>query len=214
MVVGRRDHVDLEREPTRTTGARSVRESAKVGLLALQDAVGNRGTRRVVQHALHVGPAGDEFEREADTVADSVMRSWETTAAHDQAVGGDDVRRSNLDRVGRAPAGPAIGLEGGALDRASEERITAAQGGGQSLPEGVRRSMEGAFGVDFSAVRVHSGGEADALNRSMQSRAFTVGADVFFAQGEYRPETTSGRKLLAHELTHTVQQGVGRRLED
>ncbi len=87
-----------------------------------------------------------------------------------------------------------------------EASIQRARGGGQALDSGVRARMEPAFGADFSGVRVHTGGEADSLNRSLSARAFTTGQDIFFRQGEYSPGTTSGQELLAHELTHVVQQ--------
>jgi len=87
-----------------------------------------------------------------------------------------------------------------------EKSIQAARGGGQALDSGVRAQMEPAFGADFSGVRVHTSAGADALNRSLNARAFTTGQDVFFRQGAYSPGSSSGRELLAHELTHVVQQ--------
>ncbi len=90
-----------------------------------------------------------------------------------------------------------------------EEAIQAARGGGQALDRGVRAQMEPAMGADFGGVRVHTGGQADALNRSLSARAFTTGQDIFFKQGEYSPGSSSGRELLAHELTHVVQQNGG-----
>jgi hypothetical protein len=66
--------------------------------------------------------------------------------------------------------------------------------------------MEPAMGADFSGVRVHTGGQADALNHHLSARAFTTGQDIFFKQGEYSPGSSGGRELLAHELTHVVQQ--------
>jgi hypothetical protein len=68
--------------------------------------------------------------------------------------------------------------------------------------------MEGAMGTDFSSVRVHTGSESDSLNKSLSARAFTTGSDIFFRSGEYNPATTQGQQLLAHELTHVVQQGA------
>ena len=67
--------------------------------------------------------------------------------------------------------------------------------------------MEGAFGADFTGVRVHTGPEADALNNSMSARAFTTGQDIFPETAEYNPDTPEGQRLLAYELTHMVQQG-------
>jgi hypothetical protein len=94
-----------------------------------------------------------------------------------------------------------------------ENRLAAQKGGGSPLPAGLRASMEPRFGADFSGVRVHTGGEAAQLNRTLNSKAFTHGQDIYFRSGEYSPETRSGQKLLAHELTHTLQQGVAQRIQ-
>ena len=99
-----------------------------------------------------------------------------------------------------------VGLEGGDLEPGVEQTIHAAGGGGQPLPANLRRSMEGAFGGDFSGVKVHTGVESDSLNDSLSSRAFTTGRNIFFRQGDYTPESSSGKELIAHELTHVVQQ--------
>lgn len=79
-------------------------------------------------------------------------------------------------------------------------------GGGHALDAGARSMMESRLGHDFSGVRVHHDDAAASAAQALHSRAFTVGRDVFFNAGEYRPHTTSGRELIAHELTHTVQQ--------
>jgi Domain of unknown function (DUF4157) len=96
--------------------------------------------------------------------------------------------------------------EGAELSSGVEERINAARGGGAPLATDVRAQMERSFATDFGRVRVHTGAEAHALNRDVGGRAFTTGSDVFFAGGEYRPGTSSGRELIAHELAHVVQQ--------
>ncbi len=87
-----------------------------------------------------------------------------------------------------------------------EHSIERARGGGHALDRKVRGQMESAFGADFGGVRVHDDTKADTLNRELNARAFTTGKDVFFRQGEYKPSSSGGRKLLAHELTHVVQQ--------
>ncbi len=97
----------------------------------------------------------------------------------------------------------------GEADVASPEvqrAIDGARGGGQALDRTVQRQMDRAFNADFSGVRVHTGAQADVLNRALNARAFTTGRDVFFRHGEYNPGSSSGRFLLAHELTHVVQQ--------
>ncbi|MEA2694669.1 MAG: hypothetical protein QOJ16_4056 [Acidobacteriota bacterium] len=100
-----------------------------------------------------------------------------------------------------------MGAEGGEVPDETAREIDRARSGGHPLDSGTRESMESAFGADFLGVRIHTGGEADRLNRDLAARAFTTGSDVFFRQGEYDPGRASGRELLAHELTHVVQQG-------
>lgn len=92
------------------------------------------------------------------------------------------------------------------LTPASEENLTAIRGVGQPLSESVRAFFEQRFGQDFSQVRVHTDAKAAELARATNARAFTVGKDVVFRAGQYAPETSAGKLLLAHELTHVVQQ--------
>ncbi|MES0491949.1 MAG: DUF4157 domain-containing protein, partial [Leptospirales bacterium] len=87
-----------------------------------------------------------------------------------------------------------------------ESSINAARGGGRSLSSGERSYYEPRFGRSFGGVKIHTDSKAAQLSRSVNARAFTVGSEVFFGAGEYSPETTKGKKLMAHELTHTVQQ--------
>ncbi|MEL7159234.1 MAG: DUF4157 domain-containing protein, partial [Bacteroidota bacterium] len=91
---------------------------------------------------------------------------------------------------------------------AFDDRLGVATGSGEALPAGTRERMEEGIGADFSDVRVHTGDEAASLNRGIGARAFTHGTDVFFNSGQYAPGTKVGDRLLAHELTHTVQQGA------
>jgi hypothetical protein len=87
-----------------------------------------------------------------------------------------------------------------------ETAIEGSRGGGQALDTGIRRQMESAFGNDFSAVRIHTGSESHSLNNAVNAVAFTTGQDIFFRDGAYNPEGSGGKELLAHELTHVVQQ--------
>jgi hypothetical protein len=98
------------------------------------------------------------------------------------------------------------GPQGGVTDAAIESGIERSRSGGRPIEASLRGSMESAFGADFGGVRVHTDGQSDQLNRSLQARAFTTGQDVFFRQGEYQPQAKASRELLAHELTHVVQQ--------
>jgi hypothetical protein len=192
------------------------------------------------QAKLVVGPAGDAYEQEADRVAATVIDSlrrrpvsleqYEDDAADGSnpttAVGRIRARGTSspqraapaaeLGRISRIQANSAaatIGAEGGALDADTDSRIRSALGGGRQLDQGVQRSMEGSFGADFGAVRVHDGAGANELTERIQAKAFTTGSDIFFRSGAYQPSTPAGQELLAHELTHVLQQGdtVGRR---
>ncbi|OWQ45598.1 hypothetical protein CDL60_19470 [Roseateles noduli] len=111
----------------------------------------------------------------------------------------------------RAPSGAAgVAAQGAASDGAGldvDAAEAAARQGGSPLPDDLRAFFEPRFGQDFSAVRVHAdSGAADAA-RAVQARAYTLGAHIVFDAGEYAPHTDGGRRLLAHELTHVVQQG-------
>ena len=101
----------------------------------------------------------------------------------------------------------AVGAAGGELDADLRRDLGAARHGGRRLDGTVGAPLGQALGSDFSAVRVHTDARADALTRSLRASAFTAGGDIFFRKGAYAPRTSSGRELLAHELTHVVQQG-------
>lgn len=90
-----------------------------------------------------------------------------------------------------------------------DSRLQASKGQGQPLDDKTRGQMEGSFGTDFSGVKIHTGGEATRLSNELNAQAFTHGRDIYFNEGSYNPETSAGRHLLAHELTHTVQQREG-----
>ncbi len=113
------------------------------------------------------------------------------------------VRRGAWGEVQRQGDG---GFEAG---RELESRLAAHKGGGSPLPQDVRAYMEPRFGADFSRVRLHTGDEATDLNRSLSAQAFTHGQDIYLGAGRYDPSTTAGKRLLAHELTHVVQQTGG-----
>ncbi len=80
--------------------------------------------------------------------------------------------------------------------------------GGQPLPLSVRRFMEPRFQADFSRVKIHTNDNATKLNRGVSAKAFAVGSHIFFGRDQYQPETDQGSELIAHELTHTIQQGA------
>jgi len=105
---------------------------------------------------------------------------------------------------------PAISGAAGNSNLASDgihRKISESKGSGQPLEAGTQREMSGKIGADFSDVRVHTGSKSKDMSQSLGARAFTVGNDIFFNSNQYAPGSSSGKRLLAHELTHTVQQG-------
>jgi F0F1-type ATP synthase assembly protein I len=151
-----------------------------------------------------VGPAGDKYEREADHVAKQVL--GQIKGSGEQPVQRQGTEGEDASLVQLKPLQRQIGMEGGDVSGDVESSIDGSRGSGRSIDENVRSSMEDAFGADFSDVKVHSGAESTALNDSMSARAFTTGKDIFFRQGEYNPGSDAGKEILAHELTHVVQQ--------
>ncbi len=91
-----------------------------------------------------------------------------------------------------------------------EDKLFANKGRGETLDDETRRQMEVGFGADFSGVKIHTGGDAEAMSRDLKAQAFTHGNDIFFNSGKYAPESLHGKTLLAHELTHVVQQGAAK----
>ncbi len=169
-------------------GERADPQSASPEMLRqMQRQVGNRAVTHLlasgrVQAKLTVGPAGDRYEREADHMADSVMRSAAApTPDQDEATA----------PIQRTPAGP-IGLQGGDAGEQIESRLAANKGGGAPLPAATRAKMESGLNADFGQVRVHTGAESQSLNQAMGAQAFTHGSDVYMGAGKYSPSSSAG----------------------
>ncbi len=143
---------------------------------------------------LSVSQPQDPAEREADLVADEVMRAPAGYLGPIQAAPAEVVPARSARPPDGAPAVLAALID------------DACRGGGQPLPPHSRDFMEGRFGSDFSGVRVHVDHAAGELARQVGARAFTTGNHVFFAAGEFQPGGEPGQHLLAHELTHVLQQ--------
>jgi hypothetical protein len=183
------------RDPQKVSTPTPQRAGLAASLLSLQQSHGNQYVlqllrSRRIQARLTIGAPGDRHEQEADRVADTVMRLPEPRG---------------LTRVG--------GQVHGEVAPGPEARLNGARGRGQPLPESVRAFFEPRFGHDFGEVRVHTDGQAADSARSINAHAYTSGRDIVFGAGQYAPETPAGKHLLAHELTHVVQQsgnGVAR----
>ncbi|MDT7543556.1 MAG: hypothetical protein QOE33_3460 [Acidobacteriota bacterium] len=162
--------------------------------------------REIVQAKLRVSSPEDQFEREADQTAESVLRSPMRDGARDAesvAASSESILRSIR------PTGSAT-AHGVPTNENAQARITDVIGGvGHPLPAPVRAFMEPRFGQDFGGVRVHTDARAAESARAVNAHAYTVGDNVVFAHAQYAPETTAGRRLLAHELTHVLQQRAG-----
>lgn len=94
-----------------------------------------------------------------------------------------------------------------------ESKLNSTKGSGSALPKGVKTEMESGFGADFSTVKIHTDSNAVQLNQQLGSQAFATGNNIYFNQGKFNPSSQSGKHLLAHELTHTVQQGATVRMK-
>jgi hypothetical protein len=183
-------------------------EAPSNDMLKLQASAGNQAVLAMLgaQAKLTVGHVDDPAEREADAIAAQVVGALNDSAAATDATPAPIGRIAR--KIRRRASGPKpIGAEGGDVDPGTEQALKSARSGGAAMPGDVRRSMETAFGADFSGVKVHTGAKADELNRSMGAQAFTVDNDIFFSGGMPDTSTKAGAGLLAHELTHTVQQG-------
>ena len=185
-----------------------------------------------IQAKLTVSTPIDKYEQEADQVADAVM------AGNTLPVGqiSQGVQRK-LYRVelrpedmvdSMPPVKGALGVEFPEATSTEEVQRSASNetatvsphfeqslrqsthSGGEALPSSTRSFMESRFGWNFSSVRVHSDARANTLARDVNARAFTLDNRVFFAKSQYQPDTQEGQHLLAHELTHVVQQSEGR----
>lgn len=217
---------------------RTLRSSASSGVVQTPSAVRKPGaapmrsrsnqtmarelSTGVLQRKLTVNQPGDKFEQEADRVADAVMRM------PDPAISAQPVSRTSPTGVQRCSCGQSIsGTEPCqdckdktmALQRASSgssSRDTAPPivhevlgSRGQPLDHATRDFMEPRFGADFSGVRVHADPKAAESARAVDALAYTVGHDIVLGQEQYAPQTTAGRRLLTHELTHVMQQASG-----
>ena len=177
-------------------------------LSALQQTHGNQYVQRVVsgiQAKLKVGQPGDIYEQEADRVADAVMRMPEP-----QAVPGGE---SNIQRAWPTCGEKEEEIQAKAtLGKFHEvnpnlgSHIQSLKSGGQPLSENDTAFFEPRFGRDFSQVRVHRDMRAVESARALGARAYTVAPKIVFGAGQYAPAMTEGRRLLAHELTHVIQQ--------
>ncbi|MEB3310409.1 MAG: DUF4157 domain-containing protein [Snowella sp.] len=164
-----------------------------------------------IQAKLMVGPANDIYEQEADRVAAQVVQRIHTPVSNSLTQGESVQRQKDEEGLQMRPITPIQRKDmsaGGEVSTDLESEINHARGGGQPLAPEMQLKMGEAMGADFSGVRVHRSEQADKLTRAVGARAFTTGQDLFFKRGEYQPGSRGGQELIAHELTHVVQQNM------
>jgi hypothetical protein len=188
---------------------------------ARQDVFFNRDADRSffrdagLQPRLVIGPVDDPLERQADRTADRIVAGAANAASELQRrplaaeeetlqarVEGGLHRQPREEEEEPLQSKP----ESAAAAPSLSQTLDATRGGGQPLPSAVGREMESAFGVGLSSVRVHTDEAAHRLSSDLKAQAFTRGRDIYFAAGRFTPDTRDGRHLLAHELTHVLQQ--------
>ena len=174
----------------------------------------------IIQTKLTMGAPGDRFEEEADAMADRVVQRMHVGAMRPraspsiQAKCADCLEEERLQRQAEDADAPDELLQAkadGSMDvpGSVQHALEGGTGGGGTMHPELRDEMESALEADFSGVRIHTGPSAEHLSRDLSAHAFTYGQDIFFNAGEYRPDTSDGRHLLAHELTHVAQQTRG-----
>jgi len=186
-------------------------------MFALQQTTGNHAVQRMlktgaIQASLRIGQPNDIYEKEADRVADEVMRMPEPAVQRECSPGSkcphkDDDEKKNI--VLRKPGGTPQGIT------SVPDSFVRSLGSGQPLDPATRAFFEPRFGADFRDVRVHTGSMAAESAGGISARAYTYGTNIVFGKNQYAPGSPEGRQLLAHELTHVIQQGrAGSGLQD
>jgi hypothetical protein len=161
-----------------------------------------------IQFKLSVGAVSDPLEDEADAMADKIMRTPEQNFIQRKCA-----ECEKEEKVQRKPLTSFIQMKQSSFNNnvvASDSvshQIQSTKGGGNAMPETTKSFMESRFGADFSNVNIHTGSYASQLSHQLNAQAFTIGNNIYFNEGKYSPESSDGKHLLAHELTHTVQQG-------
>lgn len=178
----------------------------------------NRNGFLNVQAKFTVGQPDDAFEQEADQVADKVagQAPSESQSFFDPSNSSLVQRRPEVTLQEKPLAESITPVMPNEKDRElarkpdeeTENRVAGSLGNGCLMDSKTRAAMENGFGADFSGVKIHSDSTAADLNNRLGAQAFTTRNDIYFNSGKYNPETRPGEQLLAHELTHTIQQGA------
>jgi len=190
----------MSQKAATNTAAKATNSVPANGVLQRKCACGNHAAsggectncaKKKLQRKLSIGASNDPLELEADRVADQVL-AYQPTHSF------SNISAPKIQRRAEQPSQQSEEVP------ASVERVMASSG--SPLPITVRKDMEQRFGQDFSQVRMHTGAAAEQSARDVNAKAYTLGNNIVFNRGKFSPETQSGKHLLAHELTHVLQQ--------
>jgi hypothetical protein len=165
-----------------------------------------KSAQPVVQAKLTVGEPGDKYEKEADSMADKVVQRKADGLLQACPCEEKLQKKPIFESEGEAVQKKSDGEGGHSNDL--EKSLNSSKGSGAPLPSATREQMEAGLGADFSNVRIHDNAQSQAMSQDLHAQAFTHGNDIYFNSGKYSPDNLSGQHLLAHELTHTIQQGA------
>jgi hypothetical protein len=169
--------------------------------------------KHIVQPKLEINRPGDQYEQEADAMAERVMRMAPHSITEKPITGliGASVQRKCAECEEKEKRNPLMRKEessSGAIHNSNDlsSSLNASKSSGHPLPQRTKQFMENAFSTDFSKVRLHTDSKAAEMSGKINARAFTYGSDIYFNRGEFTEGNAGGQKLLAHELTHVMQQ--------
>ncbi|MDX1670858.1 MAG: DUF4157 domain-containing protein [Balneolaceae bacterium] len=140
-------------------------------------------------------------EEEEEIQAQLAEKELQAQAEEEEKIQAQPEEREEIQPKRTADTGSEVG-------HGFESTLSGTKGSGDPLPDNVRSYMEPRFGADFSNVRIHTGSDATGMSSQIRAQAFTHGSDIYFNRGKFNPGTSQGKHLIAHELTHTIQQGA------
>ncbi len=160
----------------------------------------------IVQRKLAIGSRNDPLEHEADSVADKVMRMPQTAVLQRKCAECEEEEKVHRKPMEQFLQRKQLADEVMANDSISN-KISSGKANGRDMDSNTKTFMESRFATDFSGIKIHTDSEAIQMADELNARAFTVASDIYFNKGQYDPNSNEGKHLLAHELTHTIQQG-------
>lgn len=204
-MIAREPEPDLQMKCKECEEEEQIQMKAEPQLMKMAGNADDEDEGHAIQPQLKIEAPDDEYEKEADAVADQVMKMPELKANDGEIIQakcqtcadeeGEVQRKANNTADNHAPNDVTQKLQN--------------SNGGQSLAPNLQHDLGSKMGADFRGVKIHTDSSAAQMSKQLGARAFTYGNNIYFNQGEYDPGTSKGKHLLAHELTHTIQQSNG-----